>query len=83
MSHLQSETIATIEIAEAASLVELSDDDLDIVAGGAHQASGSTYDRHRLSMRGSSFAGPNGAGSTFSMQEEDIHSSAFEMQDDL
>lgn len=78
----QTETIATIAVSEAGSLVELTDDDLDVVAGGAHQASGSTFDRHRISMKGSSFAGPNGAGSTFSMQEEDIHSSAFEMQDD-
>lgn len=82
MSYLQTETIATITVAEASGLVELSDDDLDMVAGGAHQASGSTYDKHKLSMKGSSFAGPNGAGSTFSMQEEDIHSSSFEMQDD-
>ena len=82
MSNLQTETIAAITITESAGLVELSDDDLDVVAGGAHQASGSTYDRHRLSMKGSSFAGPDGAGSTFSMQEEDVHSSSFEMQDD-
>jgi hypothetical protein len=82
MSYQQTETIATIAVAEAGGLVELTDDDLDMVAGGAHQSSGSTFDRHRISMKGSSFAGPNGAGSTFSMQEEDIHSSAFEMQDD-
>lgn len=82
MSDQQTEIIATSAITEAGSLVELTDDDLDVVAGGAHQASGSTFDRHRISMKGSSFAGPNGAGSTFSMQEEDIHSSAFEMQDD-
>jgi hypothetical protein len=82
MLNQQTETIATIAVAEGGSLVELTDDDLDVVAGGAHQASGSTFDRHRLSMKGSSFAGPNGAGSTFSMQEEDIHSSSFEMQDD-
>ncbi len=69
-------------VAETSQLVEMSEDELDIVAGGAHQASGNTYDRSRTAMKGSSFAGPDGSGSSFSLTTEDIHSSAFESQDD-
>ncbi|XGW00790.1 MAG: CTB family bacteriocin (plasmid) [Leptolyngbya sp. BL-A-14] len=74
--------ITTETTAVSTSVVALAETDLQSVAGGAHQASGSTFDRHRGIMGGETFSGPGGAGSVFSLQEEDIHSSAFEAQDD-
>lgn len=71
-----------LETIDNTSVVALSETDLETVAGGAHQASGSTFDRHRVAMGGETFSGPGGSGSAFSLQEEDIHSSAFETQDD-
>lgn len=71
-----------IETTDNTSVVALSETDLQSVSGGAHQASGSTFDRHRVAMDGETFSGPGGSGSVFSLQEEDIHSSAFEAQDD-
>jgi hypothetical protein len=69
-------------ITESSELTALSIDDLDNVSGGAHQASGSNFDRHRTKMKGSTFAGPDGGGSSFSLETEDISSSAWESQGD-
>lgn len=75
-------TTEMIETTDNTSVVALSETDLETIAGGAHQASGSTFDRHRVAMGGETFSGAGGAGSVFSLQKEDIHSSAFEAQDD-
>lgn len=64
------------------SVVALSETDLNSVSGGAHQASGSAYGKHKEAMSGKTFAGPGGSGSAFSLQEEDINTSSFEAQDD-
>lgn len=71
-----------IEPTDNTSVVALSETDLETVAGGAHQASGSTFDRHQVAMGGETFSSAGGAGSVFSLKEEDIHSSTFEAQDD-
>jgi hypothetical protein len=80
------ETLTTLEstaLTGESVAIELSEEQLDTVAGGAHQASGSNYNKHKLAMSGKTFAGPEGSGSSFEMKEEDIQSSSFEMQDDL
>lgn len=76
-------TEMTIETIAATSVVALSETDLDSIAGGAHQSSGSNYGKHKEAMSGKTFAGPGGSGSAFSLQEEDINTSSFEAQDDL
>lgn len=61
-----------IAIAVESGLQELNMGELDGVSGcGGHQ-SNSHFDRHRSETKGSSFAGPEGAGSTFSHKEETI-----------
>ena len=75
-------TNITTEATSDAGVLELSETDLISVAGGAHQASGSTYGKHKEAMSGKTFAGASGSGSTFSLQEEDINTSSFEAQDD-
>lgn len=80
------ETMSTLEstaLGGESVAIELSETELDSVAGGAHQASGATYNKHQLAMSGKTFAGPEGAGSSFDIKEQDVHSSSFEMQDDL
>lgn len=58
---------------ESFGITELGDSELDISGGGGRQAS-SHYNRHRSQTKATSFAGPEGAGSTFSHQEETISS---------
>ena len=47
-----------IETTDSTSMAALSETDLQSVAGGAHQASGSTFDRHWGAMSGETFSGP-------------------------
>jgi hypothetical protein len=68
---------------EGGQLAEMNTEELDATAGGAHQSSGSNFDRIRTEMSGSSFAGPNGAGSEFSFKQEQVHSSSWQAQDDI
>jgi hypothetical protein len=71
----------TIVTAES-EMLEISDDELEAVNGGAMRVSNANFDRHRVAMSGSSFAGPEGAGSSFSMKEEDVHSSSSDFMSD-
>jgi hypothetical protein len=58
---------------EHCEIIELEDYDLDVHGGGGRQAT-SHFNRHRSQTKATTFAGPNGAGSTFSHQEESISS---------
>ncbi len=58
---------------ESFGITELGDSELDISGGGGHQAN-SHFNRHRSQTKATSFAGPEGAGSTFSHQEETVSS---------
>lgn len=58
---------------EASEMTELGDGELEVSGGGGHQAN-SHFDRHKSQTKTTSFAGPEGAGSTFSHQEESISS---------
>jgi hypothetical protein len=44
--------------------------------------SNANFDRRRVAMSGSSFAGPEGAGSSFSMKAEEISSSSSDFMSD-
>jgi bacteriocin-like protein len=63
-------------------MLEISDDELEAISGGAMHASTANFDRHRVAMSGQNFAGPDGAGSSFSMKEEDVHSSSSDFMSD-
>ncbi len=71
-----------VSMTAESEMLEISDDELEAVNGGAMRVSNANFDRHRLSMSGSSFAGPEGAGSSFSMKEEDVHSSSSDFMSD-
>jgi hypothetical protein len=58
------------------SITELSEGDLDAVSGGASHGSDAGFSRHRTSMTGENFAGPDGAGSSFGLKREDVDSSS-------
>jgi hypothetical protein len=64
------------------AIVELSEEDLDLANGGATRASNTDYSRHRTAMSGKTFAGPDGAGSSFDMKTEDISSSSSDFMTD-
>jgi hypothetical protein len=64
------------------AIVEISDEDLDIVNGGATRASNADFSRHRTAMSGKTFAGPDGAGSSFDMKTEDVSSSSSDFMTD-
>jgi hypothetical protein len=69
-----SEITGTIVIgSEGSEMTELGDSELDVSGGGGHQ-SNSHFDRHKSKTNTTSFAGPEGAGSTFSHQEESVSS---------
>ncbi len=70
----QSELAGTLVLgSEASEMTELGDSELDVSGGGGHQAN-SHFDRHKAQTKTTSFAGPEGAGSTFSHQEESVSS---------
>ena len=75
------DAVSLVEVESA--LVEINDDDLDSVAGGAHQASGSHFHQSQTEMKGFSHAGPDGADSGFSVKTKETESSSWEAQDDL
>ncbi len=58
---------------ESFGIAELEDSELEISGGGGHQAN-SHFNRHRSQTKATSFAGPEGAGSTFNHQEETVSS---------
>jgi hypothetical protein len=58
------------------AITELSEGDLDAVSGGASHGSDAGFSRHRTSMTGENFAGPDGAGSSFGLKREDVDSSS-------
>jgi hypothetical protein len=64
------------------AIVEISDEDLDVVNGGATRASNADYSRHRTAMSGKTIAGPDGASSSFDMKTEDISSSSSDFMTD-
>jgi hypothetical protein len=71
----------TIVTAES-EMLEIADNDLEDVNGGAMRASNSNFDRRRVAMSGSSFAGPEGAGSSFNFKSEDVSSSNSDFMSD-
>jgi hypothetical protein len=64
------------------AIVELFDEDLDAVNGGATRASNADYSKHKTAMSGKTFAGPDGSGSSFDMKTEDISSSSSDFMTD-
>jgi hypothetical protein len=66
-------TIVTVN--SESEIMEMSDDEMDEVNGGAMRSSNANFDRKRTAMSGSSFAGPEGAGSSFNFKQEEVHSS--------
>ncbi|MBD2329100.1 CTB family bacteriocin [Alkalinema sp. FACHB-956] len=88
MTTIQQTEISTIEYVGAngagfsivessdSGIVELEDDELDTAGGGAMRFSNANFNRSRTAMSGTTFAGPDGAGSTFDLKTEDISSSS-------
>lgn len=72
-----SSEVAAIELPTSAA-IELSEDDLDSVAGGFSIDFGSASDffQRNVTMGQQTFAGPNGAGTTNLLSIEEIASSA-------
>jgi hypothetical protein len=60
-----------MSVSESAEMNELDDSELDVSGGGGRLAT-AHFDRHRSQTKATTFAGPDGAGSTFSQQEESI-----------
>ncbi len=70
----QSELAGTLVLgSDESEMMELGDSELDVSGGGGHQAN-SHFDRRKAQTKTTSFAGPEGAGSTFSHQEESVSS---------
>lgn len=77
ISENQAEMMA-IELSEPMALVELSEDDLDTVAGGMSldMGSASQFFQRDVMMGQQTFAGPNGAGTTNFFASHEVASSA-------
>jgi tetratricopeptide (TPR) repeat protein len=79
-----SDVIAWKNIEISNDIIELSDHELENIGSERmhRHASNANFERHRVSMSGVSFTGPEGAGSSFSLKEEDISASSLEFMSD-